>query len=325
MTPKERKKAIRQGKDVDRQPITLFHPDFAAKVLGMTVHESTFQAENLAKREINMYSTFGVDEVQVMYTGMPKYTSSLIHDFSDVSKLDPFNYSFEKDRRQKINYEAIERIQTAIGQEITITYGVSGPITLAGGLMGHELLLRGLRKEKEIIHQLLRFTTDFLKSMAENFKELELNFCIFDPVASGSLISPKQYSEFAHPYLKEVIADFHHYSEEVSLHICGNTTKILPKIAETGADYFSLDQVVDIAVAKELIGDKIGLMGNINPTQVLMQGSPDMIYNEVDLAYKKGHDCPKGFIIRSGCGVPYDTPVENVQAYIEAASELGNR
>lgn len=320
MTPKQRREALKTGQPVDRMPIMMFHPDYAAKLVGDSISSSNFDSQKLANREIAMYRTYGVDEIQIQYFRMPMKTGVMTGNLSMVKELDLSEFSPENDHRQKINIEAVKLIQEEIGDEITLTYGISGPLTLAGGLVSHEALLRGFRRDQETVHELLRFTTDFLKSLVDNLAQFDdLNFFIFDPVASGSLISPKQFREFAKPYLSEIIAYIHESYDEVGLHICGNTTPVLQDIVDTGADAFSLDQIVSITDAKEAVGDQILLMGNIDPSRYFLQGSPQEIEEKVYEAYRDGHDTEAGFIIRSGCGVPYHTPEENMEAFINAS------
>lgn len=325
MTPIERQHAIDEGRPIDRQQIALLHPDYAAKILGYRIEESNFQADKLAEREINMYRRYGVDKIMVTYTKMKLYSNMMVRDLKDVDILDLSAYTFDKEKRQQVNYEAIERIHNEIGDEIRVTYGVSAPLTMAGGLVPHTTILRGMRKNPEAVHKLLRFATDFIKQMADKFSALgKLDYILFDPVASGSLISPKQYREFALPYTKEIIAYLRKYADHITLHVCGNTTKVLKDIAATDADAFSLDQEVDLNVAKETVGHDIKLVGNVDPTQVLMQGTPDDVRQAVKENFQKAYDSPNGYMILSGCGTPYATPEENIEAYMETSRYYAN-
>lgn len=325
LTALERKRAYIKGEPVDRIPITLFHPEFASELLGMTAIQTQRSAETLAKREINMYRRFGVDEVALYYTTLKLHSAMMIRDLEEVDKLSLDYYTFDKDERQQVNFEAAELIHEEIGDEVQLTYSISGPLTLAGGLVPHTTILRGMRRQPEQVHKLLRFATDFLKGMVDTFSELNyLDYLVMDPVSSGSLLSPKQYQEFGMPYTKELVEHIHNYTDFVTLHICGNTKKIWPYIKETGIDALSLDQVVDMAEAKEILGEDMLLMGNIDPTEILVQGSPQEVEENVKEIFEKAGDTPQGFILRSGCGVPDNAPVENVEAYMEAGRKYGS-
>lgn len=149
----------------------------------------------------------------------------------------------------------------------------------------------------------------------------------YDAPASFILRSGCQvpYQTFALPYEQELIRHINHYTSDVSLHICGHITKVLPLIGQTGASALSVDQNVDLEIAKQELGDQMVIMGNVDPMAVLCQGSPDLVAEKVKACYAKGKDSPKGFILRSGCGVPYNTPIENIKTYLQVAREEGEK
>lgn len=323
MTPLERKAAFLAGQELDHPPLTLFHPQFAAQIMGLPYILSYKDPETLARREINMYRSFGVDEVNVMYVSLKLNSARLMHKLKDVSLFDGSVYDYDLDRQQQINHQALEMIHAEIGQEVCLNYGLAGPLTLARSVMPIEEILKGMRKKPELVHQLLGEITLVLKRMVDRFADIpNLTYFIYDPVASGDLISPKKYQEFALPYEKELVQHINQYTRDVALHICGDTSKELSLMADTGVAALSLDQVVDLAFAKEQVGDRVILMGNVDPVKVLLQGNPDQVAQAVRNCYEKAGDSPKGFILRSGCGVPYATPKANIQAFMEAGRAL---
>lgn len=343
MTPIERCQALKAGQPVDRLPITFSHESFAAKLAGMNYREGFNTAEKAAQKEIDLYRRFGVDGISVAYTSVnfgirfrskiksPADSPASIQEhvlatIDDVGELDFDQIQFKRDISQQVNYQAIEIIHQEIGAEINCTYSISGPFTIASGVIAPEKLLRAMRKKPEKVHELLRFTTECLKSMIDSVADFSfLSFFIYDPVASGSLLSPKQYAEFVQPYTKAFIDHMRKDKADrwVGMHICGDTTHSLQLIADTGIDAFSLDQKVDLAVVKAAIGDRVTLMGNVDPISIFLQGDAAAMDNAVRECYAQAFDSPKGFIIRSGCAVPYEAPVAAVEAYMAAARKYG--
>lgn len=318
MTSIELKEALLTGKPMERQLVALLHAEFAAQAAGMTYRESYKRAENLAQREINMYRQFKVDFVAVNYLSLRVVNTQLIKTLEEVSSLSQELYQFDNDPKQQLNYKAIELIYEEIGQEANILYGISGPLTLARYLLPIEMILKGMRKKPDLVHALLRFTTDIIIEMVKRFSSLPyLNFMIYDPVASGSLISPKQYREFCLPYTQEIVKEMQKTSALNFLHVCGDTTKNLTTLAETGIEVLSLDQKVDLALAKEIVGDQVTLMGNIDPVSSLLFGNTQQIQTEVKQLLKDVADSPKRLIIGSGCGVPANVPQEHITAMVE--------
>jgi len=102
----------------------------------------------------------------------------------------------------------------------------------------------------------------------------------------------------------------------IVLYICGNTTYILKAMAATGAEGLSLDTPVKLHEVIDMIPDVV-LIGNVDPVRVMLQGSPEKVYeNTLDLRRKmKGH---KNFILSTGCDLPPETPFENIEAFVKA-------
>jgi len=139
-----------------------------------------------------------------------------------------------------------------------------------------------------------------------------------DPTASGTVINIDTFREFELPYTKEVVAkwksDLH---LPVILHVCGDTIPIMDAVPETGIDILSADHAIDLAKAREIVKDRIALMGNVHPIDVLWNGTPELIREEslrcIEKAGKDGR-----FILSGGCEVPRDTPIKNIVAMMEA-------
>jgi uroporphyrinogen decarboxylase len=111
--------------------------------------------------------------------------------------------------------------------------------------------------------------------------------------------------------------------EKPSIHICGNTYKILDDIAETGARVFSADNCMDMARIKEEIGDKIAISGNVKPTETMLFGTPADVDADLRACFQKSWDSPKGYVPALGCGMPMNTPIENIDALFAALRKYG--
>ncbi|MFW9935015.1 MAG: uroporphyrinogen decarboxylase family protein, partial [Candidatus Thorarchaeota archaeon] len=143
-----------------------------------------------------------------------------------------------------------------------------------------------------------------------------------DPTASGSLISPKTFATFAAPQLKLIVEAVERAGAIASLHICGKTTPMLELMAETGTAILELDHLVNLVEAKKQIGEDIILMGNLNPTELLLSGTPLAVEAAakscIESVGREGR-----FILSSGCEVPPLAPLENIRAMVTAAKKYG--
>jgi [methyl-Co(III) methanol-specific corrinoid protein]:coenzyme M methyltransferase len=73
---------------------------------------------------------------------------------------------------------------------------------------------------------------------------------------------------------------------------------------------------VDAKMAVEKIGQRVSLVGNVNNPQVLYQGTPEDVHQQVRYAVEAGIN-----IIGPECAIPLSTPLENLKAIVESAHE----
>jgi uroporphyrinogen decarboxylase len=128
------------------------------------------------------------------------------------------------------------------------------------------------------------------------------------------------YQEFVFPLEKALIDHTHSLNARVKLHICGNTTGILPDMIKTGADIVDIDHLVtNMADFMPLFAAKQVPSGNSNPVSVIRDGNKESITESVFECYRTTNQ--RG-IVSAGCEVPPDTSVENMIAYRDAAHGL---
>lgn len=144
---------------------------------------------------------------------------------------------------------------------------------------------------------------------------------IGDSFAGPNLISPAMYRQFALEHEITMTKEVQDYGIPFSIHICGNTTAILEDMASTGAHILELDWQVDMGYAKKVVGNRAVLMGNINPSDPLVWGTPE----EVEAQAKNIIEATGGIglFLSSGCAMGYNTPEENMWALVNAAEKYG--
>ena len=77
------------------------------------------------------------------------------------------------------------------------------------------------------------------------------------------------------------------------------------------------DGTTDLFKAKEVLGDHMCLMGDVPPNMLCLD-SPEQVYTYCrKLIRELG---PSGFILQSGCDIPPDAKLSNVQAMVAAAT-----
>ena len=75
-------------------------------------------------------------------------------------------------------------------------------------------------------------------------------------------------------YISRAVREIKKTGAKMIMHICGDTTDRLESMALTGVDCLSLDQKLDLGNARDLLGQRICLMGNVDPTHTLVFKKP---------------------------------------------------
>jgi len=208
-----------------------------------------------------------------------------------------------------------------IGKETLLLPTQWGPLTVAARIMGAEALMMATIEEPEKLLELIRFATELIWQTGEqamNHPDIP-GMNISDPVASGDMISPDVFRRFVVPALKDLVGRIKARGKYASIHICGDTTPILSDILDIEPTCFSLESKVDLRVAKERLGGKVCVMGNVSPTGNFLSGSPEDVTAEGKDCLAAWGDDP-GFILTVGCDFPKQVPLENVKALVKLKS-----
>lgn len=253
--------------------------------------------------------------------GAPQILSPLIRSEND---LDNLNMDLVlKDAGLKWLKETAHHLALLAENKRLILASGRAPFTLAAQIYGLENLSKALYKNKDFAHNLLKFTTElsltYFRIMLE--EGLTHGSFIADPIASGDLISKKHFQEFVLPYLKQLVSELGCNKRPTMLHICGDISDRLDLVAETGIDCLSLDMKVDIAKAKQLIGHKVCLAGNVDPVEILEFGKKTDVFQAANNCLEKGGE---GFILLPGCDVAANVPEENLKILVESGHQWIN-
>ncbi len=260
-------------------------------------------------------------KLQVQPNHIAFVKNQLIKEQSDLDKIkvaDP-----EQDGRLPLHLKAINLVKEKIGEDIPIFKYVPGPLTLTSILRGQSQFLMDLVRNPKFVYDILKPSTESSKRFAVATLEHGADIVVVaDPIASSTVISPKTFDQFALSPIKEVLKAISEVGGIPSLHICGKTSPILERMVDAGARIIELDYQVDLASAKEKVGKKVCIEGNVDPVGVLLNGKPNDVKREARECIKKAAK-GGGFILSSGCEVPLNVPFENVKAMVSAAKKYG--
>jgi uroporphyrinogen decarboxylase len=220
------------------------------------------------------------------------------------------------------------KLQAERGTPVTLIFG--GNFTIAGNICPVEILCRWMLKKPDLVHRILRLATDHIvdavKYWADTFGGERVIAQIWEPLTDNSIISFKQFQEFALPYLQESgqkIVDMG--IKHIFYHICGEQNRNLPYWAQVpmgDPGICSVGSQIEIATAIEHLGDLAIIAGNVEP-HIIQTAKPEQVYELCQKAIEAGKKAPRGFMLMAGCETPPDTPPYNVFTMRKAIDDFG--
>jgi MtaA/CmuA family methyltransferase len=240
-----------------------------------------------------------------------RHPSVETHVFNDISEFKVPERIIEKGRFP-IKHKVEEKLRREYGDYLPITNQVTGPFTVAGHIFGIEKFLMWTKKKPiEQIKEVLMMIADVnVEDSKEALRSGADIICIADPSATSDIISPQFFKEVLVPVYRSISRRL---GAPIVLHICGNATAYLPYIPDTEIDAFSVDAQVNIAFAKQVLGNRVAVAGGVPTISALLFGKPETVRKAVIDAIGQGVD-----VVMPSCGIPPRTPTENFRALVEA-------
>ncbi len=276
-----------------------FHPDLIFPLMDLSVEANA----------IGSYTVFPRDETASVLNG----------DFNiaELSAGERVNISF--DTRLLGYVETMKMMSIGLPVEILRGAYVTGPYTLAALLMGAEEAAAATIERRELLHEVCSFAMgkiqQYVRLLVASGAQL---VCVLEP--SAVMLGPGQFQEFSAEYVRRMCEVCTQGEVSVLYHICGNSMHIVDAMAESGVDALSLDSPdagVDLPAVAERVGDKVVVIGNINPTGRILHGTSADVEKDVLRLLDDMKAC-RNFVLSTGCDLPQETPIENIKTFMEA-------
>lgn len=223
-------------------------------------------------------------------------------------------------------HDILSALRAEVDGQSTLLGFVGTPWTLAAYAM-EGMADRDCKQTKQImlhrpdiLHAFLAHLSDALATyICYQIKAGAQVVQLFDSWAHH--LSPDQFAEFSLPYSERVIAAVRAQHPHVPLmfHANGGTGKLEIISAGCTADVIGLDWAVDMAVARETLGQQHKVQGNVDP--MILFGPEAAIEAAVNKCVRQAG--PRGHILNVGHGVVQGTPEANVGYFCELARRSG--
>lgn len=232
------------------------------------------------------------------------------------------------DMEEDLGYvmQAVRTIKAALGQKLPLIGFAGSPWTLAcymvegQGSKDFSTAKAMLYQRPDLMHQLLeklaQATQAYLSAQIAAGVDAVM---IFD--TWGGLLSPKAYEAFSLRYMQAIFEALPREKQGQRIPQILFTKgggQWLESMAHSGVDALGLDWTTDIRQARQRVGDRVALQGNMDPAVLL--SSPDVIRQEaIEIldAYGPG----PGHVFNLGHGITPDVKPENLQVLIETVQQ----
>ncbi len=223
-------------------------------------------------------------------------------------------------------FDAVSQIRNTINGRVPLIGFSGSPWTLATymveGKGGTDFL--NIKKmayaRPDLLHHILETTAltviEYLNAQIAAGAQAVM---IFD--SWGGALSHNAYTEFSLNYMQKIVAGLTKNNagcKVPNIVFTKGGALWLEAQAEIGADALGLDWTVDIGRARQRVGDKVALQGNLDPAILL--STPAAIEKEVaSILASYGHG--NGHVFNLGHGITQWTPPENAAAMLAAVRE----
>jgi [methyl-Co(III) methanol-specific corrinoid protein]:coenzyme M methyltransferase len=234
------------------------------------------------------------------------------------SKEDALEYTIpvnfiESDRIATI-LDATVIVRERVGDDVPVIAGMVGPAAIAAFILGVKNYLMWSITDPEIIERVVQIgvevCTDYSNALFERGADV---ICMPDSEAGPDLLPPDSFESLFLPAYKKLCSNT---SGPMILHMCGDATAILDPMANSGFEGLSIEEKVDLKYAKDIIGDRACLIGNVAPVGTLLSSQPSEVKREAKMCIENGVD-----ILAPGCGLAPHTPIINLKALVSARDE----
>lgn len=226
--------------------------------------------------------------------------------------------------------DAVTQIRKALDGRVPLIGFSGSPFTLScymvegGGSEDYAKVKTLMYNEPKLMHHILEVTTQaviaYLNAQIEAGAQ---SVMIFD--SWGGVLSHAAFHEFSLAYTHRIVDGLIKEKDGVripSIVFTKGGGLWLESIANTGCDAVGLDWTIDIGSARQRVGHKVALQGNMDPA--VLFASPDAIRAEVErilgsYGYGSGH------VFNLGHGISQHTNPEHAAALVQAVHELSRK
>jgi uroporphyrinogen decarboxylase len=269
---------------------------------------------------------FPLMDLSVEANALGRHTVFPKHDTPTVVKDHFDNAELKMQKQINITYdtrllgyvETIRLLCLNFSENILKGAYVTGPYSLASLIMGADIAALAAIMEPERLLELCEFTVERIQEYIRLLTGAGAQvICVLEP--SAVMLGPEEFQKFSSNFVRHIVNSYRYTDVAIIYHTCGNTMHLIEKMVDSQVDAISLDSPkigVSLPEVAKRVKNQTILMGNIDPTGIILNGNPEEVKEEVFDLLKSMDSC-ENFILSTGCDLPQEIPFENIQAFIE--------
>lgn len=231
------------------------------------------------------------------------------------------------DPQEKLNYvlDTIKLVRKEIPNDLPLIGFAGSPWTLACYMLegassaNFAKALHLLYEAPETMHNLLNKLTEAVNLYLAAQVEAGVNVVmIFD--SWGGIHTKQNYEVFSLNYITKIVHLLKkNYPQVPTIIFTKGGGQWLNQMADTGTDAISLDWMTSLREARQVVGERIGLQGNLDP--IVLKTNVHCIRKHV-LQVLDSFGFGSGHVFNLGHGITPDILPENVAALVDAVHEF---
>ncbi len=222
-------------------------------------------------------------------------------------------------------YDTLKLIREELADDKALIGFTGSPWTLATymiegqGTKTYNIVKKLIYSDPEFMHKLLRKVTEVVKIYLEKQIEAGADVVqIFDSWAAA--LEKSKYFEFSWNYMKEIATHIKAKYPHIPIIMFPKGIPGYLDDIDGDFDVFGVDWSTPMALAKEKLGDKYVLQGNMEPCRLYSQEATKECVTQLAEIMKDGRH-----IFNLGHGILPDVPVENAKYFVKLCQEVSKR
>jgi uroporphyrinogen decarboxylase len=222
-------------------------------------------------------------------------------------------------------YETLRLLKQRLPEDKALIGFTGAPWTLATymiegqGTKTYNVVKKLIYTDPELMHALLAKVTEVVKHYLAKQIEAGADVVqIFDSWAAA--LERDAYFEFSWNYMKEIATYIKARYPHIPIIMFPKGIGAYLDGIDGDFDVFGVDWAPPIEMAKEKLGDRYVLQGNMEPTRLYSQDATKEAVEHIAKVMKDGRH-----IFNLGHGILPDVPVENAQYFVKLCQEISAR